>query len=160
MTQLPVPPFPLIFYDRSRCLFILTTVIQDLVIIIKGYKYCLRFLCLKCIIFVFSAFMSISFSQHHSVVLSISFCRFLGSEAQYHLHRPGMIGRCQAVFSTREAEQIFFNLVDKLPTLVRDDNVGAPKPTKQQTDIQYTLSSTNAWLSKTFSIFTCRIAHK
>ena len=41
-----------------------------------------------------------------------------------------MIGRCQAVFSTREAEQIFFNLVDKLPTLVKDDNVGTPKPTK------------------------------
>ena len=45
-----------------------------------------------------------------------------------------MIGRCQAVYSTRVAEQIF-NLVDKLPTLVRLDNFGATKPTKEQTDI-------------------------
>ena len=41
-----------------------------------------------------------------------------------------MIGRCQAVFSTREAEQIFFNLVDKLLTLVRNDDLGATKPSK------------------------------
>ena len=46
----------------------------------------------------------------------------------------GMIGRCQAVFSTHEAKQIFFNLVDKLPTLVRNDDVGATKLSKKQTD--------------------------